>query len=69
MTPEAPTIAETVDQIQAALRGHIKATYHVGHPAVICKRRHRLTREGVLFRQTFITDMLWMSEGEATSGV
>ena len=31
MASEAPTIAETIDEIQAALRDYIEATYHVGH--------------------------------------
>ncbi|MFJ8602207.1 DEAD/DEAH box helicase [Streptomyces shenzhenensis] len=54
MTAEAPTIAETVASIQAALRDYIEATYHVGHPTVIEQRRELLKREGVLFRAPFI---------------
>ena len=54
MTTEAPTIAETVTQIQDALREYIEATYHVGHPALIERRRALLEQEGVLFREPFI---------------
>ena len=54
MTAEAPTIAETVTQIQDALREYIEATYHVGHPALIERRRALLEQEGVLFREPYI---------------
>ncbi|MGP3955614.1 DEAD/DEAH box helicase [Nonomuraea sp. 3N208] len=54
MTVEAPTIAETVTRIQAALRDYIEATYHVGHPTLIEQRRVLLEQEGVLFRAPFI---------------
>lgn len=54
MASEAPTIAETIDEIQAALRDYIEATYHVGHPTVIEQRRQLLTSEGVLFRAPYI---------------
>jgi ATP-dependent helicase YprA (DUF1998 family) len=50
----APTIAETITDVQAALREYIEATYHVGHPAVIEQRRVLLEQEGVLFRAPFI---------------
>ncbi|WP_218139322.1 DEAD/DEAH box helicase [Propionibacterium cyclohexanicum] len=51
---EVPTIAETIDEIQAALRDYIEATYHVGHPTIIEQRRQLLTTEGVLFRAPYI---------------
>ena len=54
MTAEAPTIAETVAQIHDALREYIEAGYHIGHPALIARRRALLDREGVLFREPFI---------------
>lgn len=53
MTVEAPTIAETVADIQAALREYIEATYHVGHPTVIKQRERLLRTEGVLFREPY----------------
>lgn len=51
---EAPTIAETVDDIRASLRDYIEATYHVGHPLVIEQRRRLLETEGVIYREPFI---------------
>ena len=54
MTTEAPTIVETVADIQTALREYIEATYHVGHPTVIKQRDHLLRTEGVLFREPYI---------------
>lgn len=54
MRTEAPTIAETVTKIQAALRDYIEATYHIGHPALIKQRRALLEEEGVLGRSPFI---------------
>ncbi|TPG17173.1 DEAD/DEAH box helicase [Pedococcus bigeumensis] len=54
MASEAPTIAETIDEIQAALRDYIEATYHVGNPTVIEQRRQLLKTEGVLFKAPYI---------------
>ena len=54
MTADAPTIAETITKIQAALRDYIEATYHVGHPTLIQQRQVLLKEEGVLFRAPFI---------------
>ena len=51
---DAPTIAETVDDIRASLRDYIEATYHVGHPLVIEQRRRLLETEGVIYREPFI---------------
>ncbi|WJR32509.1 DEAD/DEAH box helicase [Mycobacteroides immunogenum] len=49
----APTIAETINEIQAALRDYIEATYHIGHPTLIAQREDLLLEEGVLFRAPF----------------
>lgn len=54
MTAEAPTIAETIDKIQAALRDYIEATYHIGHPALIEQRRTLLEQEAVISQAPFI---------------
>ena len=54
MAPDASTIAETIDDIQSALREYIEATYHVGHPTIIEQRRQLLLTEGVLFKAPFI---------------
>ena len=54
MKAEAPTIAETVAEIQGALRDYIEATYHIGHSAVIEQRHRLLETEGVVFREPYI---------------
>ena len=54
MTAEAPTIAETVDKIQSALREYIEATYHIGHPMLIEQRRRLLGQKGVISQAPFI---------------
>lgn len=54
MTDPAPTIAQTIAELQSALREYIEATYHVGHPAVIAQRRALLEADGVIFQPPFI---------------
>lgn len=54
MTADAPTIGETVAEMQAALREYIEATYHVGHPTVIQQREQLLKTERVLYREPYI---------------
>ncbi|MCW3159468.1 DEAD/DEAH box helicase [Micropruina sonneratiae] len=54
MTAEAPTIAETIDKIQSALREYIEATYHIGHPMLVEQRRALLEQEGVISQSPFI---------------
>ena len=54
MAADAPTIAETINEIQAALRDYIEATYHVGHPTIIEQRAVAPRREGMLFKAPFI---------------
>ncbi|QCR42458.1 DEAD/DEAH box helicase [Curtobacterium sp. SGAir0471] len=55
MTKNDPlTIAETVAEIQEALREYIEAAYHVGNPNVIAQRRTLLETEGVLYRNPYI---------------
>lgn len=54
MTDPAPTIAQTIAEMQSALQEYIEATYHVGHPAVIAQRRALLEADGVIFQPPFI---------------
>lgn len=54
MTKEALTIGETVDEIRAALRDYIEATYHVGHPVLVVQRRRLLEQLGVIFQEPFL---------------
>lgn len=48
MKTEALTVSETIVQIQEALRDYIEATYHVGHPALV-RRRRRLLEQPAFF--------------------
>ncbi len=48
MNVETPTIGQTIEEIRAALRDYIEATYHVGHPAIIDQRRILLEEAGVI---------------------
>lgn len=50
----APTIAETIAEVQKALTEYIEATYHVGHPAIIAQRRALLEEDGAIFQAPFI---------------
>ena len=54
MTDPAPTIAQTIAEMQSALKEYIEATYHVGHPAVLAQRRALLEADGVIFQPPFI---------------
>lgn len=54
MTDPAPTIAQTIAEMQSALQEYIEATYHVGQPAVIAQRRVLLEADGVIFQAPFI---------------
>lgn len=54
MSDAAPTIAETIAEIQAALQEYIEATYHVGHPAIVAQRRALLEADRVIFQAPFI---------------
>lgn len=54
MTNPAPTIAQTIAEMQSALQEYIEATYHVGHPAVIAQRKALLQADGVIFQPPFI---------------
>jgi ATP-dependent helicase YprA (DUF1998 family) len=54
MTHLAPTIAQTVTEIQSALQDYIEATYHVGHRAVIAQRKALLEADGIIFQPPYI---------------
>lgn len=53
MKSETLTVSETIVEIQEALRDYIEATYHVGHPALVERRRALLERPGVLHQFPF----------------
>ena len=54
MTARALTIAETIDEIQQALREYIEATYHIGHPSLIRQRQVLLDEPGNTFQAPFL---------------
>lgn len=51
---DALTIAQTVEEIRAALRDYIEATYHIGSPPLVRQRRELLERLGVLSQTPYI---------------
>ncbi len=53
MTTEL-TISGTVEEIRSALRDYIEATYHVGSPELVSRRRTLLDAEGSTFREPYI---------------
>ncbi len=61
----ATTIAETISEIQAALREYVEATYHVGHPSLVAQRHALLEQEGVLFRAPYIESTPRYRAGQA----
>lgn len=54
MTQHALTIAETIDEVRAALRQYIEATYHIGHPSLIRQRQTLLEEPGNTFQAPFL---------------
>lgn len=50
----ALTIAETISEIQNALREYIEATYHIGHPSLIRQRQVLLDQPGNTFQAPFL---------------
>ena len=58
------TIAETVDEIRAALQDYIEATYHVGHAGIVGQRRRLLEADGVIHRRPYIESTPRYQTGE-----
>jgi hypothetical protein len=54
MPTQTPTIAETIEDIREALRDYIEATYHVGSPGLVRRRKRLLDRPGVIFQAPYI---------------
>lgn len=48
------TIGKTVEQLHAALRDYIEATYHISHPKIIAQRRELLSQPGVIHQKPFL---------------
>ena len=43
------TIQETIEQLHAALRDYIEATYHISASTLIARRKQLLNRPGVIY--------------------
>lgn len=54
MRTSTPTIAETIREIREALRDYIEATYHVGSPGLVRRRKDLLDELGVIFQAPYI---------------
>ncbi|TET39234.1 MAG: DEAD/DEAH box helicase [Planctomycetota bacterium] len=59
------TIGETVDQLHAALRDYIEATYHVSHPTLVAQRRELLSQPGVISQRPYLESTLRYRSGAA----
>lgn len=64
MTVGTPTIGQTIDEIRAALRDYIEATYHVGHPAIIEQRRVLLEAPGVIAQIPYLESTPRYADGQ-----
>ncbi len=54
MRSSTPTIAKTIRKIREALRDYIEATYHVGSPGLVRRRKELLDELGVIFQAPYI---------------
>lgn len=50
----ALTIGETTEQLHAALRDYIEATYHISHPRLVAQRRQLLDEPGVISQRPYL---------------
>jgi len=48
------TIGETIEQLHAALRDYIEATYHMSHPTLVALRRELLRQSGVISQRPYL---------------
>lgn len=58
------TIGETIEQLHAALRDYIEATYHVSHPTLVAQRRELLEQPGVIHQRPYLESTLRYKTGE-----
>ncbi|MCA1602259.1 MAG: DEAD/DEAH box helicase, partial [Acidobacteria bacterium] len=59
------TIGETVQQLHAAVRDYIEATYHVSHSKVVTQRRALLERPGVIHQRPYLESTPRYEAGKA----
>ncbi len=48
------TIGETIQELHAALRDYIEATYHVSNPTLVAQRRELLEQLGVIYQKPYL---------------
>jgi ATP-dependent helicase YprA (DUF1998 family) len=53
VTPQ-PTIGQTIQEMRTALREYIEATYHIGHPSIVERRRSLLDQSGVISQEAYL---------------
>src|SRR5258708_14474343 len=58
------TIQETIEQLHAALRDYIEATYHISSPALIDQRRELLDLAGVIHQEPYVESTPRYQSGE-----
>lgn len=58
------TIGETIEQLHAALRDYIEATYHVSHPTLVAQRRELLEQPGVIHQRPYLESTPRYKTGE-----
>lgn len=65
----ALTIGQTADELHAALRDYIEATYHIGHPLLIAQRRKLLEQPGVIHQQPYLESTPRYTSGKNLSAL
>ena len=63
------TIGETTNELHAALREYIEATYHISHPKLVAQRRALLDQPGVIHQQPFLESTPRYQAGPPLPGV
>ncbi|HXY99027.1 MAG TPA: DEAD/DEAH box helicase [Stellaceae bacterium] len=58
------TIQETIEELHAALRDYVEATYHISSPALIDQRRELLDLVGVIHQEPYIESTPRYQSGE-----
>ena len=61
------TIQETIEQLHAALRDYIEATYHVSARSLIAQRKELLNRHGVIYQVPYLESTPRYETGESFS--
>lgn len=65
----ADTIQQSIEQLHAALRDYIEATYHISHPALIAQRRALLDQPGVIRQIPYLESTPRYQSGSSFSSI